>query len=525
MDIETRAGNLLEVPAMYPVIPDYRQIKESCAERDCESREWPEPMPLSAKIEPEAYPLDALPDSIRAAVEEVGGFVKAPIPMVASSALASLSLACQAHIDVRRTEKLEGPVGLFMITIADSGERKSTCDGFFTRPIREYQEAQAEIMKPAIVKYQSSLAAWEAEKEGLLSSIREKAKKGHPTDQLRDDLEELQREQPEAPRVPRMLIGDATPEALAWSLAKQWPSAGILSSEAGVILGSHGMSKDSAMRNLALLNVLWDGGTHSISRRTSDSYEIRGARLTVALQIQEATLREFFGRTGDLARGTGFMARFFVAWPESTQGFRPFAEAPASWPNLALYHSRITEILNQPAPICDDGTLAPAMMNMLPDAKSSWIEYHDEIESMLARGGELFDVRDVASKSADNVARLAALFQHYAGGMTIGKDSMDRAISISAWHLSEARRFFGAFSLPVETADASRLDSWLIEYCRQSGTGLVGKRHVRQFGPVRDGSRLDAAIAELAEHNRLKLVKDGKTLSVHLNPSLLEDVL
>jgi putative DNA primase/helicase len=71
-------------------------------------------------VEPEPYPLDALPDTIRAAVEEVAGFVKAPIPLVASSALAALSLACQAHIRREAGGKLHGPVGLFLLTIADS---------------------------------------------------------------------------------------------------------------------------------------------------------------------------------------------------------------------------------------------------------------------------------------------------------------------------------------------------------------------------------------------------------------------
>ena len=116
-----------------------------------EGNGWPDPHPLAAKIEPEPYPLDALPDTIRAAVEEVAGFVKAPVPLVASSALAALSLALpSAHVDAKRAEKLHGPVGLFLLTIADSGERKSTCDGFFTSAIRHYQEEQAEAMKPAI---------------------------------------------------------------------------------------------------------------------------------------------------------------------------------------------------------------------------------------------------------------------------------------------------------------------------------------------------------------------------------------
>ncbi|MCP4934778.1 MAG: toprim domain-containing protein, partial [bacterium] len=46
---------------------------------------WPEALPLICNIEPEPYPLDALPNTLRAAVEEVRGFTKAPEPLVASS--------------------------------------------------------------------------------------------------------------------------------------------------------------------------------------------------------------------------------------------------------------------------------------------------------------------------------------------------------------------------------------------------------------------------------------------------------
>jgi hypothetical protein len=81
------------------------------------------------------------------------------------------------------------------------------------------------------------------------------------------------------------------------------------------------------MRNLSLLNVLWDGGELSIGRRTSESFTVRGARLTVGLQIQEAALRSFFDRSGGLARGTGFLARFLVAWPIDAR-FPPLYRGP-----------------------------------------------------------------------------------------------------------------------------------------------------------------------------------------------------
>ena len=44
-------------------------------------------------LENEPYPLDALPTLIREAVAEVQAFVKAPIPLVAASALSAVSLA------------------------------------------------------------------------------------------------------------------------------------------------------------------------------------------------------------------------------------------------------------------------------------------------------------------------------------------------------------------------------------------------------------------------------------------------
>ena len=121
-------------------------------------------------------------------------------------------------------------------------------------------------------------------------------------------------------------------EALAFGLGKQWPSGGVVTAEGGSFFGSHGMGKDSVMRNLSLLNQLWDGISLTIDRRTTESYIVKGARLTMGLQVQAAALREFFDRSGALARGIGFLARFLLAWPESTQGSRPFTEAPANWP-------------------------------------------------------------------------------------------------------------------------------------------------------------------------------------------------
>jgi putative DNA primase/helicase len=410
-----------------------------------------------------------------------------------------------------------------MLSIADSGERKTTCDGFFTAAIRQYEDEQAELAAPLLKDYAAALAAWNAEREGILSAIKDAGKKNKDARNLRDDLTQLEHDKPEPPRIPRLILGDETPENLAYTLAKNWPSAGVVSSEAGVVFGAHGMGKDSVMRNMALLNVLWDGGSLSIGRRTSESFTVKGARLTIALQTQEATLRAFFDKSGGLARGTGFLARFLVAWPESTQGFRPFTDPPDTWPRLAVFHRRIAEILNTPAPLTEQSSLEPTMLAFTPSAKAAWIAFHDALEVELRSGGELYDVRDVASKTADNAARLAALFHVFTHGMNgaVDVDSFEGASQIAAWHLSEARRFFGELALPVELANAARLDAWLIEYGKRERTHIIPRREAQRFGPVRNKDALKQALQELDDLGRARLLVEGRRKDILINPALL----
>ena len=299
----------------------------------------------------------------------------------------------------------------------------------------------------------------------------------------------------------------------------------MVSSEAGLVFGAHGMGKGSIMRNLATLNQLWDGADIATERRTTDT--VRGARLTIALQVQEATLRSFLDRTSGLARGIGFLARCLIAWPESTQGHRPFSESPESWPALAKFNQRIAGILEQGVPMDEDGALSPPVLPLAEDTKAAWVRFHDAIESELRSGGELHDVRDVASKTADNAARIAALFhifEHGAGG-AIGLEAFEGASRIAAWYLHEARRFYGELALPEEQANAARLDRWLLDYCRREKTTIISRRDVQRHvtpGRLRQKTALDFSLDELIEADRVQLIRDGKRKEIHINPALLK---
>lgn len=486
--------------------------------------QWPTPQPLIAKVDPVPYPEEVLPPIVRDAVAEVATFTRAPVAMAAGCAMTAMALAVQSQYDVEREKRLTGPTSLFMLTVANSGERKSTVDGFFTKEVDKYAEEMRKNAAPEIKKHQADEKAWAAKIGGVTEGLKKAAKEGKDTLKFEEDLKKLELAKPIAPRVPRLIYQDATPEALAYNLWKVWPTGAVISSEGGAVLGGHAMSADSAMRNLATLNQLWDGTQLHIDRRTSDSFSLIGARLTMGVQVQESVLREFLEKTGALARGSGFLARFLLAIPQSTQGTRFFKAAPARWPALDRFNARMAKVLRMPAPLADHGGLEPAMLTLSPDARKAWIAYHDKVEAQLSQGAALHDVRDVASKSADNAARIAAVFHVFdADGIgPVSLDAFNSGAALAWWHLQEARRFFGEFALPEELADARRLDTWLVDHAKRQETTYIGKNYVRQFGPIRVGKRLDAAITELSSLDRLRLFKDGKRHVLMLNPAILE---
>ncbi len=492
---------------------------------------WPKPEQIVPALAAAPYPIEALPDVVREAVQEVQGFLKAPLSMVAMSAVTATSLAAQGIADVERAEGLRGPSSLFAITVAESGERKSACDNFFAKPLREYEQARLDENLEQVKDYEAELAAWTARMEALTAGLRkEKGKSASSADSVAE-LAEAQRAKPEAPRMPQMFYEDTTPEAIAWGLAKKWPSAAIMAAEGGMILGGHGMSKETLVRNLALINVLWDGASVTIDRRTKESFRVAGARLTVGIQVQSGLLLDFVQSTRGLARSSGFLARFLIAWPESTQGYRDFCEPPPGFPALTAYHAQLRAMLERQGTLDEHGRLVPRVLPLESAAKRSWVAWHDNVEHSMRPTREMVDLKDVAAKAADNLARVAAVLAVFEDPATavVAERHICAGAAIMNWHLQEARRFFGQVALPTEISDAVALDGWLLRRARDTGKTRFAKRDVQRLGPlqkpleaerVRAGERFTAALAILEEAGRARIVREGRSWVVELNPAL-----
>jgi hypothetical protein len=87
------------------------------------------------------YPLEALGNVLGPAAKAIAAKVQCAPAMAAQSVMAAASLAAQAIADVRLPYGQVRPVSLYIVTVARSGDRKSTSDNEAMMPVR-MREAQ-----------------------------------------------------------------------------------------------------------------------------------------------------------------------------------------------------------------------------------------------------------------------------------------------------------------------------------------------------------------------------------------------
>lgn len=492
------------------------------------SHTWQPPENITSYSEQLDYPIEHLPPPLQALTQEFIDYLQCPVPLVTNAILAALSLSIQGLVNVSRDSVLSSPVSLFLLAIAESGERKSAVDEILTDHIKKLDEQRVLADSEAKKYYKTDFDAWTAEREGLLQALRYATKNSEPTANIKQELKDLDQQEPVKPRGKTMLYEDATPEGLIKSMFDGCPSGGIFSSEAGIVLGGHAMSSESISRNLATNNKFWDGGSIRNTRAdTKNNKMLIGRRLTLSLATQESTVKDFFDNSRGLARGTGFGARFLIAWPRSNRGYRPYKEPHDHWPHKASFVKRTTELLSIPLTINEEtGALQPITLTLSTKAKAAWVRFFNDTEYELRTGGELVEIADVTSKAADNVARIAALFHVYEHGLTgnISEAHINNAAYIMTWHLMESRRFFGEVALPKELNRVVLLDNWLKKYCIDNSVTRISTMQARQLcpNPLRGKGLLDEAVTQLIELHRLRIVTDNKKKWLEPNPLLLE---
>lgn len=167
-------------------------------------------------------------------VEAIATLTGAPVKIAFQSVLATAALATQHIADVE-TLAGDAPLSLFLLTVAASGERKSSCDTLAIKAIQHWEAEEDAAYRAKKTEFDFKLSIY----EDLLRKARKEATSEEAV------VENAVPQPPEAPVRPVKLLSDPTFEGLLRHFEDGDPSIGIFADEGGQFFGGAGMNKDN----------------------------------------------------------------------------------------------------------------------------------------------------------------------------------------------------------------------------------------------------------------------------------------
>ncbi|MDP1657858.1 MAG: YfjI family protein [Methylotenera sp.] len=473
-----------------------------------------EPEPLRAPL-PKAvpYPVDALGDVLGSAATALHETIKAPLTLCCQSVLASASLAAQSHFDVMLPWGEKKPLSLFLLTVAESGERKSGVDDVVLSAAKAQERQDMEAYTDEQKLFEAEFAQWK-EVADAANKTAAKAAKNQAASDYAAEAKYSCPEKPEPPIMPLRFVTEPTVEGLYKLMVASQPSIGLFSDEGGLLIGGHALSSDNALKTMARWCKLWDGAAFDRVRAGDGSGVLYGRRLAMHQLAQPDVMALLLGDR--MANGQGLLARCLVAWPESTIGSRHIIvfDQPRQRVELRRLFAKL-KTLTETAPRTgkNEQELDPVELPLSEAAQHMAIAAMNQFETLMQTGNDLSELRDRASKALENACRIAGVFTAIEDGMAareIDTGRLSRALTLIQWYLKETLRIKGAAVVPLSVTDAESLSRWLDgRDCRIFRTAAVltqGPSHLR------NKKRLDAAIGELVTNGYLTENEPGMVI-------------
>lgn len=429
--------------------------------------------------------------SIEAAVVAITELTQAPEMIAVQSVLFTLSVATQGHRNVL-TLGGSAPLSLDLITVAKSGERKSSCDTLACKILLRVQSKR-------LATYQLQLT--------------EQSEKNNTSDDaVIEGCEDSwdQNGQPQrSPINPTILFGDVTFEAILEHFIDGNPSIGLKSDDGGQFFGGHSMRRENKLKTAAGLSRLWDGTTIDRHRVGSGSHTFTGRRTSIHLMIQEGIANDVLA--DPTLADQGLTSRFLIAWPTSRIGYRTIDDLDArrktvkkSEAALEAFEQRINELVNRQLPTAphDSRVISASTLSHSDEAGAALTAFYNRVEIAQRPGGVFEQIEGFASKIAEQACRISGILTVYEDPESDEVDiyAMKNGIEFCEWYLQEMRRLRECGLVSSDLREAEKLRKWLNT---KRAEAVVTPRDIARNGPQPAYSAEYARVlmSILEEHN------------------------
>lgn len=466
---------------------------------------WPEIVSFSDTGKLPQFPLSIFPTWLRDNAEGVAESTQTPTDVAGLLILTILGIALTKKFEIELRSGWREPLNLWTVSAMPPGSRKSAVFRDVTSPVLLWEREERERLLPEIKRQENSRKVT----EGRIQKLQQEAIKAKDMVQSELAAQEaaelaIELEHAETIILPKALIDDSTPEAVARIMAEQKGRIGVMSAEGGIFDVLNGRYQNG-MPNLDVFLKGHAGDFLRVDRVGRESNFIESPALSLGLSIQPTVLEGLANKQG--LRGRGLLARFLFGLPVSNVGYRNLRPQPVPDGVRRAYAEGVHALLGIPMPT------EPYILRLSPEAEGLFRELEAWLEPKLRPFAELESIADWASKLAGATARVMGIL-HVSNTfpnseVPIGAETTAKAIRLAKDYLvSHAKAAFSVMGADEQQEKAKKLLRWI----EQKSITEFSRRqaHNELQGTFKKADELDAPLRILSERGfiRLKSIPD-----------------
>lgn len=486
----------------------------------------PEPLPLPDELpEVPAFPIDALPDSLRPWVEDVSDRMQCPADFVAVPLLVAAASLVARHVAIRpqaRTDWTER-ANLWALIVGRPGAMKSPALAQALAPIERLERA-------ARADHAEQMTAFEL--DALEAKLRKEAAEGAAKAALKRDpgadVAHLLRgaQEPGPPPRVRYIVHDTTYEALGVILAQNPGGTLSVRDEMKSLLAD--LSKEERAAQRGFFVQAWSGGSYTFDRIGRGHIHIEDARLSMLGGIQPGPLAELIAASRSVSSAAdGLLERFLVSWPDDPRDWREVDRWPDSEARRLAYdafdylHALTPEAVGAEQDTTRQGeAYGPLYLRFAGGAMEAFADWRAELEHKL---------RD--SDSSDGMESALSKFRHHVPALALTLHLLDgnhgpvcqiatlRALALAEYFEAHTKRCYSSSRrATVRSAKA---------ILRKLETGALAEPfsardvHRKCWSGLSDARTVADALDMLAAHGRLiedAIETGGRPKTIYCRP-------
>ncbi|WP_433240297.1 DUF3987 domain-containing protein [Actinomadura nitritigenes] len=397
------------------------------------SEDWDDPIPVEVTPLP-AFPVERL-GKLAPFVEAGAAALQTPPDLIAFACLATISMCTGGRRFVRVKPSWSESLALYMAALADSSEKKTPALNLAAETLRDVEGHLMEAARPEVEKKAQEIRITQAR----MAKAEQKAAGDKPDNAIadaeaaRDKLLELG----EAPHLPRLLIRDATLEAIAKVMYEQGGRIGLLASEGGLLKVAAGLYGSNGKANTDLLLEAFSGGPYTIDRTGRPAAHMPTTFLSMGLIVQPGVLAGIEKKNPEF-RENGLLGRYLYALPAAC-GVDSFSAPDIPIEVCNEYDRRIRRLITSVYPDHE-----PHALTLTPEALHLFGQYYDDFAKRRMPGGDLYDIADWAGKFRGQLIRLAACLTLYEEPLAreIGAERIADVLAMAPYFIAHARAVF-----------------------------------------------------------------------------------